>query len=61
VIYRSAADYVIGPGGLVATWLLKRNPKTFNLDGHRSARAVLTSWTIARHKTEVMAGDEFVL
>lgn len=54
-------DYVIGSGGLMATWLLNCNPKTFKLDDHRSAGEVLTSWTIARHKTEVSAGDEFVL
>ncbi|MGW7083800.1 hypothetical protein ACWGH2_09915 [Streptomyces sp. NPDC054871] len=45
----------------MATWLLNCNPKTFDLDGYRSTGEVLASWTIARYKDEVAAGDEFVL
>ncbi|MFI9767301.1 hypothetical protein ACIHJG_10610 [Streptomyces sp. NPDC052415] len=60
VIY-SPLHHAIDPGGLMATWLLNCNPKTFNLDEYRDAGEVLTSWTIARHKDEVAAGDEFVL
>ncbi|CAM5379687.1 EVE domain-containing protein [Streptomyces purpurascens] len=45
----------------MATWLLNCNPKTFRLDEYRDSGEVLTSWTIARHRDEVAADDEFVL
>ncbi|MFI8793399.1 hypothetical protein [Streptomyces sp. NPDC055105] len=45
----------------MAVWLLHCNPKTFKLDEYRAAGEDLTSWTIARHKNEVAAGDEFAL
>ncbi|MFE3588357.1 hypothetical protein ACFXOY_12600 [Streptomyces niveus] len=57
----SSLHYTTGSGGLMATWLLNCNPKTFKLDEYRDAGEILTSWTIARHKDEVAAGDEFVL
>ncbi|MFH8609372.1 hypothetical protein ACH4D5_18025 [Streptomyces sp. NPDC018029] len=45
----------------MATWLLNCNPKTFKLDEYHDAGEVLNSWTIARFRDEVAAGDEFVL
>lgn len=45
----------------MAAWLLTCNPDVFDIASFRSDGQVLTSWTIARHKSEVAAGDNFAL
>ncbi|MFJ5653866.1 hypothetical protein ACIQD5_11155 [Streptomyces microflavus] len=45
----------------MAAWLLTCNPDVFDIGRFRSDGQVLDSWTIARHKADVAAGDDFAI
>lgn len=42
-------------------WILSCNPKTFDLHAFRDAGQELTSWSVARFREELAAGDPFAL
>ncbi|MFI1503844.1 hypothetical protein [Streptomyces sp. NPDC020597] len=45
----------------MAAWLLTCNPNIFDIARFRSDGQVLESWTLARHRAEVAAGDSFAV